>query len=367
MTRFLSVFRWGLASPGISTLIALVFLHCDRPPAWETGNPLLPLPRPPLGIETDLGSPLALNYPRRTALPTPERIRLGRWLFHDRRLSVDGTVSCASCHRSQNGYSTTERFVAGAYGRQGPRKALSLVNVAWTIYPHYFRDGRAESLEQQVLMALTSETEMGNTVQGVEHTVRSITGYRSYFDAAFGTGDLTVDHIIHALTDYERTLMSGNATWDRWKKRATSLDSLSTLALGNRLFFGKAGCQRCHHGQNFADSRFHNTGIGWDTRTESFTDQGRYSVTKEDAHRGHFKTPTLRDIAKHSPYMHNGSLATLQDVIAHYNKGGTANPYLSPELKPLNLTATEQGALVVFLEALTGEGANDTGPTVFPQ
>ena len=351
----------------MSALVAFVFLRCDGPPAWEKGNPLLPLPRPPLGIETDLSSPLALNYPRRTAPPTPERIRLGRWLFHDRRLSVDGTVSCASCHRPQNGYSNTERFVAGAHGRQGQRKTLSLVNVAWTIYPHYFRDGRAESLEQQVNMVLLSDTEMGNTAQRLEQTLRSIAGYRGYFEEAFGAGEITVDRIVHAIADYERSLMSGNSSWDKWKIQEAAWDSSSTLASGNRLFFGKAGCHRCHHGQNFADSRFHNEGIGWSDETETFTDQGRYGVTKEEGHRGSFKTPTLRDVAKHPPYMHDGSLATLQEVVAHYNRGGTANPHLSPELKTLSLSETEQGALVSFLESLTGDGDPDTGPTVFPQ
>lgn len=352
---------------GMGLLIALLSLRCDRPPTWETANPLLPLPDPPLGIKTDLKSPLALNYPWRTAPPTSERVRLGRWLFHDRRLSVDGTVSCASCHRAQNGYSNAERFAAGAHGRQGPRKVPSLVNVAWTIYPHYFRDGRAESLEQQVTMALVSDTEMGNTVPGAEQQLSGIPGYRRYFEEAFSTGEITMERIAHAITDYERTLMSGNSRWDRWKKEEASEDSSSTLAMGNRLFFGKAGCVQCHSGQNFADSRFHNTGIGWDTRTETFTDEGRYDVTGEDAHRGHFKAPTLREVAKHPPYMHDGSLATLQAVVAHYNTGGTPNPSLSPELKPLNLTEKEQQALVAFLDSLNGEGVYDAGPPSFPQ
>ncbi|MBM3264676.1 MAG: cytochrome-c peroxidase [candidate division Zixibacteria bacterium] len=355
---------YRLLIAGATLPIAFVWT-CDHPPAWERENPVLPLPAPPAGIITPLNDPLALNYPRRTAPPTPERVHLGRWLFHDRRLSADGKVSCASCHLAKHGYSNTERFPAGAYGRRGTRKTLPIANLAWSVYPHYFRDGRAESLEDQVVVALTAETEMGSTARHVEETVRRITAYRPYFETAFRSPEISIDRIAVAIADYERTLMSGDSRWDRWQR--TAVEDTSALAMGHRLFFGKAGCHRCHLGQNFTDNRFHNEGIGWDTASAVFADEGRAVVTGTDAHRGYFRTPTLRDVARHPPYMHDGSLPTLRAVVEHYNRGGITNPYLSPELKPLYLTGAEIDALCHFLEALDGGNVRDTGPSAFPE
>ncbi len=161
--------------------------------------------------------------------------------------------------------------------------------------------------------------------------------------------------------------MSGNSPWDRWKKGREDNAVSAEVKKGDELFFGKAGCNQCHLGQNFTDSTFHNLGICWDPKSRQFKDEGRFVVTKIDADRGAFKTPTVRDVSLHAPYMHDGSLATLRDVVEHYNKGGIRNPNLDPKIKPLKLTEDEINALVKSMEVLKGEGYQDTAPSAFPQ
>ena len=138
------------------------------------------------------------------------------------------------------------------------------------------------------------------------------------------------------------------------------------VKLGDSLFFDKAACAQCHVGWNFTDSQFHNLGIGWDEGTKSFADTGRAAISRNEAETGAFKTPTLRDVSRHAPYMHDGSLATLKDTVEHYNTGGTPNPWLSPRMKKLELTPEEVDALVAFMQALDGEGYQDTPPPSFP-
>ena len=136
---------------------------------------------------------------------------------------------------------------------------------------------------------------------------------------------------------------------------------------GHELFYGKAQCNQCHLGDNFSDSLFHNLGVGWDPVTKTFKDEGRFLVTKKPTDRGAFKTPTLRDITKHAPYMHDGSVATLKEVMELYNRGGDNNPYLDPKVEPLHLTDAEIDAVVAFMQALDGEGYQDVAPTDFPR
>jgi len=133
------------------------------------------------------------------------------------------------------------------------------------------------------------------------------------------------------------------------------------------LFFGKAGCNQCHFGSNFTDSAFHNLGIGWDPHKQAFNDEGRYAVTAKTVDMAAFKTPTLREVTKHAPYMHDGSLSALRDVLEFYNRGGEKNPQIAPRIHPLNLTNAEIDALLAFLGSLEGEGYADVSPTTFPQ
>ncbi len=208
---------------------------------------------------------------------------------------------------------------------------------------------------------------MGSNHESMVKTLQGTAGYRPYFKEAFGTDEITQERVAHAIADYERTRMSGNSPVDRWQTARDEQAVSAEVKRGYELFFGKAECNQCHLGENFTDSSFHNLGIGWDPKKKDFKDIGRYAISKKDADRGAFKTPGLREVAKHPPYMHDGSVPTLAAAVEHYNKGGTPNPWLSTRIKKLNLTKPEVQALVTFMEALNGEGYADTPPAAFPQ
>jgi cytochrome c peroxidase len=331
--------------------------------AWELDNPVRPLPVPPLGSPADFA-----------AVPwvTPEKVRLGRWLFYDPRLSADATLSCASCHRPVHGFSEPTASSTGVRGQQGNRKAPPILNAAWPIYPAWFWDGRAASLAEQATGPLANPIEMAMPLDAVVATVAARPGYRRAFAAAWGDDRLDIGRIAEALAAYEATRLSGNSAADRF-------DAGDEAALnpeqrrGRDLFFGRAGCHKCHLGPGYTDSRFHNLGAGWrppppGAPLESgFADPGRAAVTHDRRDTGAFKTPTLREVSRRAPYMHDGSLATLRDAVAHYRLGGTPNPWLSELSKPIPLTAAEVDALVAFLGALDGEGFADQPPRSFPR
>jgi cytochrome c peroxidase len=356
----LSVAQFTLADNTPATRSANAPGSTADAPEWEKQNPIRPLPEPPLGIDsklTDLPEP-----------PTPERVRLGRWLFYDKRISADGTISCATCHKPENAFSEDTPVSTGIHGQKGGRKAPSFVNLAWTLYPHFFWDGRAKSLEEQALGPIANPVEMGNTHDAMVNSLGKIRAYAGYFREAFGEDAITKERVAKAIADYERTRMSGNSPWDRWQKNRDKTAVSEQVKKGHELFFfGKASCNQCHLGQNFTDNSFHNLGVGYDPVAKKFADTGRFVVTASESDRGAFKTPTLRDVSKHAPYMHDGSLKTLKEVVEFYNRGGNKNPTLDPKIKPLNLTPDEVDALVAFMESLDGEGYQDTPPTAFPQ
>ncbi len=325
----------------------------------DADNPLFPLPKPPLGIDRTFDE---LPVP-----PTPETVRLGRWLFFDKRLSIDNTISCATCHRPENGFSEPMAVSTGIRGRTGVRKAPPILNLAWSIFPNFFWDGRAASLEEQAMGPVANAAEMGNTHEAMIATLSKLKGYGPYFKQAFGDEAVTKDRVARAIADYERTRMSGNSPWDRWQASDQTAVTDAVKKGHELFFFGKAACNQCHLGPNFTDSQFHNLGVGYNARTKTFKDEGRYAISEKLEDKGAFKTPTLREVASRAPYMHDGSQKTLKEVVEFYNKGGEANPHLSPKMKPLNLTSTEVDALVAFMEALSGEGYRDPGPRRFPQ
>jgi cytochrome c peroxidase len=356
-------------------LAAVLAVACQRPapPPWEVDNPIQPLPTVPLGLGFDLAA-LTDHRGDKVAPVTPERVRLGRWLFYDRRLSGDGSVSCATCHRPEYAFSEPTPVSSGIGGQKGKRKAPTFINMATTLYPHFFWDGRAGSLEDQALGPIANPAEMGSNHQTMIATLSRVQGYRRYFKDAFGTEEITKERVAHAIADYERTRMSGNAPYDRWRMKRDQGAVSQQVKDGYELFFNKARCNQCHLGNNFTDSNFHNLGVGWDPKTKTFSDEGRWVVTKGTADegfaetdRGRFKTPTLREVTKHAPYMHDGSIATLREVVEFYNRGGNKNPYLDPKIEPLELTPREVDALVEFMKALEGEGYQDTAPKTFPQ
>lgn len=329
------------------------------PATWEAANPIQPLPEEPLGISSRLAD---LENP-----PTPETVRLGRWLFYDARLSKDGTISCATCHRPEHAFSEPTPVSTGIGGQKGGRKAPSFVNLAWTIFPHFFWDGRAASLEEQALGPVTNPIEMGMDDHDMMlEVLNGISGYAPYFEEAFGDPEITNDRVAKAIADYERTRMSGNSPWDRWQ--AGDEEAVSDeVKQGHELFFNKAKCNQCHLGENLTDNRFHNLGVGWDPEEGEFADIGRYEISGDDEDKGAFKTPGLREVTKHAPYMHDGSMATLRETVVHYNIGGIPNPHLSPKIEALELTDEEIDFIVAFMEALDGEGYMDTAPEAFPQ
>jgi cytochrome c peroxidase len=349
----------GVCAAGLLGSVILVGCGRPAPPSWEADNPLKPLPAAPLGSEIDLAS---MPEP-----PTPERVRLGRWLFYDKRLSADDTVSCATCHRPEHAFSEPTPVSTGIRGQKGRRKAPSLINQADALLPHFFWDGRAGSLEIQALGPIANPIEMGNTPAAMVEKLSRIAGYKPYFKEAFGTDEITGERVAKAIVAYEQTRLSGNSPWDRWRYNRDEGAVSDQVKQGHELFFGKAKCRQCHAGNTFTDSKFHNLGVGWDPVTKTFSDEGRFVVTKVEADRGAFKTPTLRDLTKHPPYMHDGSVATLKEVVELYDRGGEKNPYLDVKMEPLNLTDAESDAIVAFLESLTGEGYQDTPPASFPQ
>jgi cytochrome c peroxidase len=286
---------------------------------------------------------------------TGPKIALGRRLFFDRRLSADGSLSCASCHDPAAAFADRKRVSTGVFGRTGTRNAPALINRGYGAA--FFWDGRAATLEEQVLGPIDNPVELG---AGVDDAVRRLArdpSYVSGFQRSFDRPPSRTD-LARALATYIRSIRAGNAPVDRFLAGDRNALSAAEQA-GLRLFRGKGNCTACHLGPTFSDERFHNTGIAW--MTGALGDEGRAAVTGRAADRGAFKTPTLRHVAGTAPYMHDGSLATLDEVIEFYDRGGHPNPYLDPDLQPLRLMAEEKSALLAFLRALTGRILEGTG------
>lgn len=357
---------WMLAMATAAATWSTAFWVRAEGRPWEVDNPIKPLATPPLGM--------AFHLSRSKDTILPSRVRLGRWLFYDKRLSADGSISCATCHRPEHGFSQPTSVSIGIRGQLGTRKAPSLLNQSVSLArdvhkrAYFAWDGRSASLEEQTLRAIDNPREMGNAPGSMVRRLSAIRGYRPYFKEVFGTEEITDARVAHAIADYVRTRVSGNSAFDRWN--AGDNNALSPAArLGQDLFFEKANCASCHMGDGFTDGIFHTLGVGWDPRTKTYKDDGRFLVTKDPRHRGAFKVPGLRDVSRRAPYMHDGSIPTLRDVVAFYNKGGGADVLnLTGRMrKPLGLTDAEVTALVAFLQSLDGEGFQDTPPKLFPR
>ena len=314
---------------GLAAFSALLFWTLDRATA-EVPLGLKPVPVP-------AGNP-----------QTPEKIALGKQLYFEPRLSKDNTVSCASCHHPEKGFSNDARFATGVGGAMGGRSAPSVINAAY--YQQQFWDGRAASLEEQALGPIANPIEMALSIEDAIKRLNSIDGYKSQFQKVFGT-DATPDAVAKAIASYERTVLCGNAPFDRFK--AGDKSALSEAAeRGRKLFFGKANCAACNGGGNFSDGGYHNIGIGMDAKEP---DLGRFAVTKLGGDKGSLKTPTLREIARTATYMHDGSLKTLEEVVEWYVKGGHPNDHLSKNIRRLELSDQYKADLVAFMKACTGE------------
>lgn len=295
----------------------------------------------PLGLDAYM--PIPADNPW-----TAEKAALGRRLFFDPILSEDGTVSCATCHDPQLGFTDREPVAVGIGGQRGTRRTPRLINRGYGRL--FFWDGRAASLEQQVLKPIDNPIEMALRVEDAVDRVQADPTYVEEFQRALG-GRPSEEALAMALATYVRGIVSGDSPYDRYV--AGDRSALSPSARnGLELFRGKAACVVCHLGPNLTDEEFHNTGVGLgDGET---ADLGRAKVTGREADRGAFKTPTLREVASTGPYMHDGSLETLEDVIEFYDEGGKPNANLDVEMQPLELSDTEKADLVAFLKALSG-------------
>lgn len=322
------------AVAGVAAVGSLVILT-----AHVVGNETRPVV--PLGL--DLYRPVPENNPL-----TPARIALGRRLFRERRLSRDGSLACADCHDPGRAFTSTRKGASQIGDAVVSRDVPTLVNRAWG--SRFFWDGRAATLEDQALQPILNRQEMGLTAEGVLAVAR-LPFYRSRFVEAFGA-EPNVEHVGRALAAYVRTIVAGNSAYDREISGRGSPLSASARR-GLRLFTGRAGCTGCHLGPNLTDEKFHNTGVAW--RSGGPADGGRALVTGLHEDRGAFKTPTLRQVAVTAPYMHDGSLPTLDSVIEHYARGGHPNPFLDSSLRALRLSPGDRRDLRAFLTSLTGE------------
>jgi len=314
-------------------------------------------------VKTPLGLP-PLPIPKSNPI-TAEKIALGRSLFYDKRLSSDNTVSCSSCHNPLLGFTDGAMHSTGVAGKPGRRNAISILNAAYD--PLQFWDGRAATLELQVGTPMEDPDEMNQPHSITVAKLEKDPVVQKQFDAAFGPGPITVGKIQKAIASFERMLISGNSAFDRYQYGGDKT-ALSPAAIRGLAIFqdkDKGNCATCHtistHYALFTDGKFHNTGEGVDEQG-NLTDPGRYAETKAEADRGAFKTPSLRNVAESAPYMHDGRLKTLEDVVQFYAGGGNSNPYLDKEMKPVHLSARDRADLVEFLKSLSGELPADAGP-----
>ncbi len=271
-----------------------------------------------------LGLDLYMPVPEETPI-TAEKVELGRRLFHDRRLSRDQSLACASCHDPERAFSDARPVAVGVFGRKGRRNAPALIDRGYG--RSFFWDAHVPTLEEQVLKPIQDPNEMDLTLEEASSRV-----------------GLTAEEISRALASYVRSILSGESPFDRFVNG--DRDALTAQQqLGLQVFRGKGNCTACHVGPNFTDEKLHNTGVAW--RDGRLADKG--------GGRGDFKTPTLREVARTGPYMHDGSLPTLKHVVDFYDDGARKNPNLDPELRPLKLSDDEKTALAAFLRSLTGK------------
>jgi cytochrome c peroxidase len=305
-------------------------------------------------------SQLKANYRQPDTIPfppsdpyTPEKALLGRMLFDDTRVSGAGGLACASCHNPAFAYGDGLAKGIGAGLKPLDRRSPSIVNGAWGVL--FMWDGRASSLEEQASGPIEGPREMNQPLDRLVPVLAKIPEYQSLFAAAFPRRKMTPETIVSAIATYERTIVSGVAPFDEWIEgdEAAIPDAARR---GFTLFNTKAGCASCHGGWLFTDDGFHDTGLPDD-------DLGRGQLFPRVVMMRHaFKTPGLREVASRGPYMHDGSLPTLEAVIAHYNQGGRDRPSKSELMTPLGLSADEQADIVAFLRTLT----SSIRPSVIP-
>lgn len=311
---------------------------------------------------------------------TRAKIELGRQLFFDPRLSADFSVSCATCHDPDEGYARNTQFGIGINALAGDRNSPVAFNRIFSAAQ--FWDGRAASVEEQAHGPINNPIEMGNTHEACVECIKGIEGYRHQFEKIFPGEGVTIETVGKAIASFERAIVTGPSpadyyeyvrsvqqqfdeeeleelkdelpeVWQKYQQALAGSEAMSDSAKrGREIFFGdKGNCTACHVGANFTDELYHNLGVGMD---KSEPDLGRFVVTQDPKDRGAFKTPTVRNVTQTAPYMHDGSLKTLEEVVEFYAKGGHPNPNLSDKMLPLELTEQDKKDLVAYMESLTG-------------
>ena len=316
-----------------SMAVASLFFTVGNVQAEE---PKVPLGLPPVAVPAD--NPM-----------TAEKIELGKMLYFDKRVSKDGTVSCASCHDPKMAWAEHTPTSTGIRGQLGGRNSPSVINSAYA--PAQFWDGRAATLEDQAVGPVGNPIEMGHSMESVVAMLKTIPEYEQRFQKVFGTG-VTEKGFAQAIAAFERTVLSGNSPYDRFTVNHDATALTDAQKRGKDLF--EDNCSMCHTPPVFSNYRYYNVGIGMD---KPHPDQGRKDVTKRDADMGKFRVPALREVANTAPYFHDGSVAKLEDAVAIMAGGGKDNPNLSPAVKSIRdakLSADDQKAIVEFLHALSG-------------
>ena len=298
-------------------------------------------------------APPALDVAEANALE-PMRVVLGKTLFFDPRLSGSNWISCGTCHNPTMGWSDGLPTAIGE-GQQRLRRATpTILNTAYNHLQMW--DGRFRSLEEQALGPIESESEMNQNLDELVKELKAISGYVILFNEAYPGRGISKETIAEALASFERTIVVTEAPFDRWLNGDETAISAAAKR-GFKLFEGKGHCSTCHSGFNFTDDGFHNIGL-------KSKDPGRFAVVPVEVTKGAFKTPTLRNITKTAPYMHNGSYKNLEEVIEHYVRGGDEKSNLSPNFKAAELNDEEKADLLEFLKTLTGETKKVVVPTL---
>ena len=342
----------------LSTIAAVVVLIYHR------GEPVRPIR--PIGTPQTIATPLGLPpVPVPADNPvTVETVTLGKRLYFDTSLSIDKSVSCATCHDPNHGFACEDAVSTGVGGKRGTRNSPTIINVAY--YTTQFWDGRENTLEKQAEGPVQNPVEMAHSLAGVVARLTHDPSYVTAFEHAYGAGPVTFDKVEKSIAAYERIVVAGNSPFDRWYFGGDEHAVDKRVMRGFEVFrrADKGNCASCHaiaqHYALFTDNEFHNIGVG--VRNGAPADLGRYDVTHADRDRGAFKTPSLRNIAETAPYMHDGSLDTLAQVIDFHAAGGNANPWLDSKIRKLHLTTREKTDLVAFLKSLSGEGPYETLP-----
>ena len=336
----------------IAVFVSVSFTKEDLREIYSRSRGQWPRPNVEVGVDwKELGvlpeSPLALSMDSLKHV-----IELGKVLFFDPRLSGSGQISCASCHQPELHWTDGKARSIGHDSAINKRNSPTIQN-SW-FYKKLFWDGRAKDLEDQVFAPINSESEMHGDMQELPFKLRKIKGYAAMFDSAYGDPGINPDRIAHAIASFEKTIVSSKTRFDEFlggNKMALSEKELTGL----HVFRTKAGCMNCHNGPLFTDNKFHSTHIAFGPR-----DEGLYNVTHNEEDREKFKTPSLRDVMKTGPWMHDGSISEFGIILSVYQKGLPSNKLG----KPFILTSREYEALIAFLKALSTSPKEFKKPTL---